>query len=124
MSYLNGKEYKRFENIKHFRDDGSEYWSARELGPVLEYVKWENFSKVIGRAMIACENSGHSISDDFPEVRKIVEAGATSKPKKDYELSRYACYLIVQNGDPRKEVIALGQTCLMNDNYLWSEGEE
>ena len=55
--------------------------------------------KVIGRAMIACENSGHSISDDFPEVRKIVEAGATSKPKKDYELSRYAC-------------------------YLWSEGEE
>ena len=81
MSDLNGKEYKRFENIKHFRDDGSEYWSARELGPVLEYVKWENFSKVISRAMIACENSGHSISDDFPEVRKIVEAGATSKPK-------------------------------------------
>ena len=59
--------------------------------------------------MIVCENSGHSVSDDFPEVRKIVEAGATSKPKKDYELSRYACYLIVQNGDPRKEVIALGQ---------------
>ena len=52
--------------------------------------------------MIACENSGHSILDDFAEVSKIVEAGATSKPKKDYELSRYACYLIVQNGDPRK----------------------
>ena len=60
--------------------------------------------------MIACENSGHSIPDDFPEVRKIVEAGVTTNPKKDYELSRYACYLIVQNGDPRKEVIALGQT--------------
>ena len=60
--------------------------------------------------MIACENSGHSIPDDFPEVRKIVEAGVTTKPQKDYELSRYACYLIVQNGDPRKEVIALGQT--------------
>ena len=60
--------------------------------------------------MISCENSGHSVIDDFPEVRKIVEAGATVKPKKDYELSRYACYLIVQNGDPRKEVIALGQT--------------
>ena len=59
--------------------------------------------------MIACENSGHSIPDDFPEVRKIVEAGVTTNPKKDYELSRYACYLIVQNGDPRKEVIALGQ---------------
>lgn len=62
--------------------------------------------------MIACENSGHSIPDDFPEVRKIVEAGVTTKPKKDYELSRYACYLIVQNGDPRKEVIALGQKIL------------
>ena len=60
--------------------------------------------------MIACENSGHTIVLDFPEVRIIVEAGATSKPIKDYELSQYACYLVVQNGDPRKEVIALGQT--------------
>ena len=55
--------------------------------------------------MIACENSAHSVEDDFPEVRKIVDAGITSKPVKDYELTRYACYLIVQNGDPRKEVI-------------------
>lgn len=60
--------------------------------------------------MIACENSGRSVANEFPEVRKFVEAGATTKPKKDYELSRYACYLIVQNGDPRKESIALGQT--------------
>ena len=67
--------------------------------------------------MIACENSGHSVSDDFPEVRKIVEAGVASKPKKDYELSRYACYLIVQNGDPRKEVIALGQTYFAIQTY-------
>ena len=110
MSDLKGIEYKRFEDIKHIREDGSEYWSARELGPALDYAKWENFAKVIKRAMIACENSGHSIPDDFPEVRKIVEAGVTTKPKKDYELSRYACYLIVQNGDRRKEVIALGQT--------------
>ncbi len=79
MSDLKGKEYKRFEDIKHIRDDGSEYWSARELAPVLDYAKWENFQKTISRAMIACENSGHSVSDDFPEVRKIVEAGATSK---------------------------------------------
>ena len=79
--------------------------------------KWENFAKVIKRAMIACENSGHSIPDDFPEVRKIVEAGVTTKPKKDYELSRYACYLIVQNGDPRKEVIALGQTYFAIQTY-------
>ena len=117
MPSLKGKEYKRFEDIKHIRNDGSEYWSARELAPVLDYAKWENFQKTISRAMIACENSGHSVSDDFPEVRKIVEAGATSKPRKDYELSRYACYLIVQNGDPRKEVIALGQTYFAIQTY-------
>ena len=112
MMELKANEYKRFEDIKHVRNDGTEYWSARELAPVLEYAQWRNFSKVIGRAMIACENSGHSVLDDFAEVSKIVDAGATSKPVKDYELSRYACYLIVQNGDPRKEVIALGQTSL------------
>ena len=117
MPSLKEKEYNRFEDIKHIRDDGSEYWSARELAPVLDYAKWENFQKTISRAMIACENSGHSVSDDFPEVRKIVEAGATFKPKKDYELSRYACYLIVQNGDPRKEVIALGQTYFAIQTY-------
>ncbi len=70
----------------------------------LDYTKWENFSKVIKRAMIACKNSGHNIDYDFPEVRKIVEAGAAKKSVLDYELTRYACYLIVQNGDPRKEV--------------------
>ena len=117
MSDLKGIEYKRFEDIKHIREDGSEYWSARELGSALDYAKWENFAKVIKRAMIACENSGHSIPDDFPEVRKIVEAGVTTKPKKDYELSRYACYLIVQNGDPRKEVFALGQTYFAIQTY-------
>lgn len=117
MSKLKGREYKRFEDIKRFHDDGREYWSARELGPALEYTKWENFHNVIKRAMIACENSGHSIDDDFPEVRKIVEAGVTTKPKLDYELSRYACYLIVQNGDPRKEIIALGQTYFAIQTY-------
>lgn len=117
MSKLEDKEYKRFEDIKHIRTDGSEYWSARELAPALEYNKWENFYKVIKRAMIASENSGHVIEDDFPEVRKIVSAGATSKPIKDYELTRYACYLIVQNGDPRKEVVALGQTYFAIQTY-------
>ncbi len=67
--------------------------------------------------MIACENSGHRVSDDFAEVSKIVEAGVTSKPTRDYELSRYACYLVVQNGDPRKEVIALGQTYFAIQTY-------
>ena len=117
MSNLKGKEYKRFESIKHVRTDGSEYWSARELAPALEYVQWRNFTSVLKRAMIACENSGHSVLDDFAEVSKIVEAGAAKKPIKDYELTRYACYLIVQNGDPRKEVIALGQTYFAIQTY-------
>lgn len=68
-----------------------------------EYTQWRNFSKVIERARIACENSGHDVFYDFAEVSKIVEAGATNKSIKDYELSRYACYLVVQNGDLRKE---------------------
>lgn len=117
MSKLIAKEYKRFEDIKSVREDGTEFWSARELAVALDYTKWENFSKVIKRAMIACENSGHDIAHDFPEVRKIVEAGATKKPVLDYELTRYACYLIVQNGDPRKEVIALGQTYFAIQTY-------
>lgn len=111
------KEYKRFEEIKHIRQDGSEFWSARELATALDYTEWRNFQKALSRAMIACENSGHSVSDDFVEVNKIVEAGAATKPIKDYELSRYACYLIVQNGDPRKEVIALGQTYFAIQTY-------
>ena len=117
MKELKAKEYKRFEDIKYIREDGSEYWSARELASALDYTQWRNFSKVIGRAMIACENSGYDVLDDFAEVSKIVDAGATSKPIKDYELSRYACYLIVQNGDPRKEVIALGQTYFAIQTY-------
>lgn len=110
MSNLQAEEYKNFEEIKKIREDGTEYWNARELSEVLQYVQWRNFAKVIDRAKLACQNSGRSIEDDFAEVSKIVEAGATQKKVTDYELSRYACYLIVQNGDPRKEVIALGQT--------------
>ena len=111
MADLKAKEYQRFEDIKHTTDEGVEFWYARELAPVLEYAKWENFSKVIDRAMLACKNSGFDIADHFPDVRKMVELGSGSKRSvKDYMLSRYACYLIMQNGDPRKEVIALGQT--------------
>ena len=117
MSKLNAKEYKCFEDIKTLRLDGSEFWSARELAPILNYTQWRNFTKVVDKAMIACQNSGHSIDDDFAEVSKIVKAGATTKKVKDYELSRYACYLIVQNGDPRKEVIALGQTYFAIQTY-------
>ncbi len=117
MKRLIAEEYKRFEDIKQIHEDGSEFWSARELAVALDYTQWRNFTGVIKRAMIACENSGHDISHDFAEVSKIVEAGVTNKPVKDYELTRYACYLIVQNGDPRKEVIALGQTYFAIQTY-------
>ena len=117
MSNIVGSEYKRFEDIKHIREDGSEYWSARELAHVLEYSKWENFRRVIKRAMIACENAGHNITDHFPEVRYSVEGGVAPRNKTDYELTRYACYLTVQNGDPRKEVIAFGQTYFAIQTY-------
>lgn len=117
MSDLIAKEYKCFEDIKHIDKNGKEYWNARELAIVLDYSKWENFHKVIKRAMIACKNSGHDINCDFPEVRKIVKTGATKRTIIDYELTRYACYLIVQNGDPRKEVIALGQTYFAIQTY-------
>lgn len=111
MSNLKAKEYKSFEEIKRTKENGTEYWNARELSEVLQYKKWENFAKVIDRAKLACQNSGFEIDDHFPEVRKMVEIGSnTVRELLDYELSRYACYLIVQNGDPRKEVIALGQT--------------
>ena len=111
MAKLNAEEYKSFEEIKQVDDNSNEYWLARELAPVLEYSKWENFHKVIKRAMLACKNSGYSIDDCFPEVRKSIISGKGRRSSViDYKLTRYACYLIVQNGDPRKEVIALGQT--------------
>jgi len=118
MGNLQAAEYKRFEDIKIVRPDGSEYWLARELAPVLEYVQWRNFTKVMDRAMIACQNSAFNVNDHFAEVSKMVGIGSGTKRQViDYELSRYACYLIVQNGDPRKEVIALGQTYFAIQTY-------
>ena len=100
-----------FENIKHIDDNGNEYWLARELQKVLEYVQWRRFSDTINRAKTSCEKSGNNVNDHFVEVGKMVEIGSGAERKlKDYKLSRYACYLIVENGDPQKEVIALGQT--------------
>lgn len=99
-----------FDSIKHETETGEEFWYARELQVALEYTEWRNFSKVIERAKNSCQNSGNTISDHFVEVNKIVKAGVTTKDIGDIELSRYACYLIVQNGDSRKKVIALGQT--------------
>lgn len=117
LSNLQAEEYKNFEEIRKIREDGTEYWNARELSEVLQYKKWENFSKVIDRAKLACNNSGLNIKDHFPEVRKMVEIGSnTVRELLDYELSRYACYLIVQNGDPRKEIIAIRTNLFCNSN--------
>ena len=100
-----------FESIKHINEYGNEYWLARELMVVLEYKRWDKFNNVIDNAKVACEKSNNLIDDHFSQVGKMVEIGSGAKRKQvDYELSRYACYLIVQNADPRKENVALGQT--------------
>ena len=101
---------KTFEDIKHIDENGNEFWYARELMAVLQYTKWQNFEKIIDKAKEACKNSGANVLHDFTDVSKIVNAGATSKNIQDYKLTRYACYLIAQNGDSRKKVIALAQT--------------
>ncbi|MBQ9267672.1 MAG: DNA damage-inducible protein D [Clostridia bacterium] len=102
--------HKTFEDIKHIDEDGREYWYARELQVVLDYKEWRKFQNVIEKAKQACKNSGNNTFYDFVDVDKIVKAGATSKNIGDIKLSRYACYLIAQNGDARKKVIALAQT--------------
>jgi DNA-damage-inducible protein D len=98
-----------FERIKHSDDDG-EFWSARELAKVLEYASWQKFCNVVEKAEIACENSGFEVSDHFNRADKVTPKGKHGKYTiSDYHLSRYACYLIVQNADPSKRVVALGQ---------------
>ena len=104
-------KHKTFEEIKHADKNKQDYWYARELMPALEYSKWRNFEKVIEKAKTACETSNNILNDHFADVGKTIKMpkGAT-KIIDDYKLSRYACYLIVQNADPRKETVALGQT--------------
>ena len=100
-----------FEDIKHIDENGVEYWYAREMMTVLEYSKWENFKKVIEKAMITCENSGNKAIEHFPDVRKTIKMPkGAEKEIEDYKLTRYACYIIAQNGDSRKQTIALAQT--------------
>lgn len=111
MENLINYSEKMFEDIKHIDKNGNEYWEARELMPLLEYAKWDNFNNVIKSAMIACIKSNVSVSDHFPELGKMVDIGSNTRRKIiDYKLSRYACYLIVQNANPKKKSVALGQT--------------
>ena len=109
--YYYEKDESIFEEIKHHLEDGTEYWYARELQHVLEYTDWRNFLKVIDKAKIACENSKIIVEEHFVDVNKSSPMpNGGIRTIDDVQLSRYACYLIMQNGDPRKEVIAIGQT--------------
>lgn len=99
-----------FERIKNIDEEGNEYWLARELKEVLGYKRWDKFCNVINNAMVVCKNSKKAIDDNFSQVGKIVKTGVATKVIKNYKLSRYACYLIVQEADSRKEVVALGKT--------------
>ncbi len=100
-----------FENIKHVDEDGNEYWYARELQKVLEYKRWDKFYNVIESAQVACSISNNNVLYHFSQVGKMIYLGKGGQRKiSDYKLSRYACYLIAQNGDSRKKVIALAQT--------------
>jgi DNA-damage-inducible protein D len=105
------QHHQTFESIRQFDTQGDEYWSARDLQPLLEYAGWDKFKRVIEKAMEACRQSGHEIEDHFSQTAKMVDIGSGARREiEDYLLSRYACYLIVQNGDPSKPVIANGQT--------------
>src|SRR5713226_260158 len=100
-----------FEAIREEAEDGSEYWSARDLSKILGYTEWRNFTTAIEKAKEACQNSGQAVSDHFVDINKMVKLGSGGRRKiEDYHLSRYACYLLIQNADPSKPIVALGQT--------------
>lgn len=100
-----------FESIKHINEYGQEVWYARELAKVLDYKDFRNFELIIFKAMEACRNSENEISDHFGEFTEMVPIGSNAKRGfRSYQISRYGCYLIVMNGDPQKEIIAVGQT--------------
>ena len=100
-----------FEQIKRANDDGSEFWSSRDFALVLGYVQYRNFEAVIRKAKLACFNSGHEVADHFADVSKMIAVGkGAQREVNDVLMSRYACYLCVQNSDPAKEIVALGQT--------------
>ena len=105
------KNNKTFEDIKHIDENGVEYWYAREIMEVLQYSKWQNFEKIIDKAKTSCKNSDICVFEHFTDVSKTIKMPkGAEKTILDYKLTRYACYLIAQNGDSRKKVIALAQT--------------
>ena len=111
MNKLEINNNKTFEDIKHIDENCVEFWFARELQNVLDYKEWRKFENVIKKAIVSCENSGISTFEHFVGVDKTIKMPKGAKKTiQDYKLTRYACYLIAQNGDPRKEVIALAQT--------------
>ncbi len=100
-----------FEQIRRQNEEGDEYWSARDLARLLGYTEYNKFKNAITKAQTACENSGQPIADHFAQVSDMVQIGSGARRRlQDYHLSRYACYLIVQNADPSKDIVALGQT--------------
>lgn len=111
MNHLEKNPLSVFEKIRRTDEEGQEYWSARDLGKVLEYTDYRNFIVVLNKAKQACENSAQRVQDHFVGFNDMVIIGSSAKREvADVKLSRYACYLIVQNADPSKEVVALGQT--------------
>ncbi len=99
-----------FDSIKHLDAHGQEYWSARELSKILKYAQWRNFEVALEKAKVSCESAWHKVSDHFADASKPIMWGKWARQLvTDYHLSRYACYLVAQNGDPRKESIALAQ---------------
>ena len=111
MNEIDKNYNKTFEDIKHIDENGIEFWYARELMPILQYSNWQNFEKIIDKAITSCKNSDISVFEHFIDVNKTIKMPkGAEKTIVDYKLTRYACYLIAQNGDSRKKVIALAQT--------------